>query len=149
MLYSEGIYEDMNYEIAHQQYWHGEVNSNETLREYVGFEFSQKPCDLIYAKVAEFLIDRYKTVAGAGAAPAADVPLAHTNARGEGKEEAENEKQLKQGDQLFDSAVESKGQLLQSAVHKLVDDSEGSWEEHLSSCAREARFENRCRRRRC
>jgi len=78
-------------------------------------------------------------VAGAGAAAAAYVPLAHTKARGEGKEEAENEKQRKQGNQLIDSAVESKGQLLQSAVHKLVDDSAG----RLGACG------STCIRRKC
>ena len=35
-----------------------------------------------------------------------------TPRRGEGKEEAENEKQLKQGNQLIDSAVESTDQLV-------------------------------------
>jgi hypothetical protein len=46
MPYSEGIYEDMNMVVAQQHYWDSAANANATLREYVGFEFSQKPQDI-------------------------------------------------------------------------------------------------------
>lgn len=39
MPYSEGIYEDLNAAIAWQHYWAG-TNANETLRDYIRFEFS-------------------------------------------------------------------------------------------------------------
>lgn len=46
MPYSEGIYEDMNAVIAWQHYWDATSNSNDTVREYVSFEYSDKPQDV-------------------------------------------------------------------------------------------------------
>ena len=46
MPYSEGIYEDMNAVIAWQHYWNASSNANDTLREYVSFEFSAAPQDV-------------------------------------------------------------------------------------------------------
>ena len=40
--YSEGIYEDMDAVIAWRHYWSSQ-NANDTLREYVEFEFSAVP----------------------------------------------------------------------------------------------------------
>jgi hypothetical protein len=46
MPYSEGIYEDMNAVIAWQHYWDSSRNANETLRDYVSFEYSAKAEDV-------------------------------------------------------------------------------------------------------
>lgn len=40
MPYSEGIFEDMNKVVCFQFYWNGDANAEDTLREYVAYEFS-------------------------------------------------------------------------------------------------------------
>lgn len=45
VMYSEGIYEDMNKAIWLQCYWNRQCNAEETLKEYIGYEFSPAVTD--------------------------------------------------------------------------------------------------------
>ena len=43
MPYSEGIFEDLNQAICFQHYWNASTTANQTVAEYIGFEFSGRP----------------------------------------------------------------------------------------------------------
>ncbi|HUW62343.1 MAG TPA: hypothetical protein VMZ06_15165 [Candidatus Bathyarchaeia archaeon] len=45
MPYSEGIFEDMNKVVCFQFYWNGDVTAEDTLREYIAYEFSPDAAD--------------------------------------------------------------------------------------------------------
>ncbi len=51
MPYSEGIYEDMNKTICFQFYWKGNTPAEETLREYIAYEFSPNVVEDVLAAI--------------------------------------------------------------------------------------------------
>jgi hypothetical protein len=51
MPYSEGIFEDMNKVVCFQFYWNGKAAAEETLREYIAYEFSPDAADDVLAAV--------------------------------------------------------------------------------------------------
>ena len=51
MPYSEGIFEDINKAVCFQFYWNGDTKAEDTLREYVAFEFSPDVVDDVLTAV--------------------------------------------------------------------------------------------------
>ena len=58
MPYSEGIYEDMNGAVAWAHYWAAGANANDTLREYVAFEFSAELADVADVMTAIGMLEK-------------------------------------------------------------------------------------------